>query len=461
MNQSFDELLATADDLLKERERDRALPVLEAAMAAARTLGEKALTLHRMAWMRFDPDDKSVFAGLLEQAIPLAEAHLQSDPEDSRAALALAESWHDKANFTFSAAQEAEEIALIGVLLDRFLETAIRAPRDLYDRHLRRVVARALRHKASHLAFTHSRESVAVYDDLLRRFQDIDDPWLWPIVAAGAVWRALELATLGRTDEQIAAYDDVIARYDHVDDRHMREIVLDARTQRLLAHIKREDFTAAVEACDELLTHYADSTSYQMVDAIARTLISKGDALDKLGKLEQALACYDRVIETWASDKDKWLRMHAADALLAKGVSLGEAGQGAAEIACYDELQRRYAKDEDKLVRAVAAHALVFKGLCLRAAAADAAKATGAPETEAEIACYDQVIDRFGGENWVRSRRAVAEALLHKGESLLETGRATEAAACFDAIEELSARRIYDPLLEDVLEDARALRAKC
>lgn len=71
------------------------------------------------------------------------------------------------------------------------------------------------------------------------------------------------------------------------------------------------------------------------------------------------------------------------------------------------------------------------------------------------------MINRYGDEDWDSTRRAVAAALQHKGESLLETGRAVAAAACFDAIIERYAKRIYDPVLDEVVQEARRLRAEC
>src|SRR5688500_18795150 len=112
MAETFDKLYATASDLMERLAWDEARTVLESAMAAARAPGEKALVLHGMAWERLKPDDKTAFADLLVQAIAQAETHLQSDPEDSRAALALAQAWQDKAMFTLGGDRD-EQIALL------------------------------------------------------------------------------------------------------------------------------------------------------------------------------------------------------------------------------------------------------------------------------------------------------------------------------------------------------------
>jgi GGDEF domain-containing protein len=80
-------------------------------------------------------------------------------------------------------------------------------------------------------------------------------------------------------------------------------------------------------------------------------------------------------------------------------------------------------------------------------------------EIDAEIACYDQVVARYGGEEFIGLERAVAEALLHKGDTLLEAGRVSEASACLDAIIQGYAAN-EDNDLQEIVTDARDLKAQ-
>ena len=457
----FDELLATANDLLDERKKDEAGPALEAALAAARTLGEQALVLNGIAFLHFLREEQDKMLEVLERSVGLAETHLHADPQDSRGRLALAEALFEQVQHKFSPDDVQSESVLLDRSLGSFLEATREAPRDRYDRQLRRVMAGTLSRKASNLCHDAPKEAVDCYMQLLDRFQDVDDAILKRICAYAAVRRGEELGGLGRSDQQIAAYDDIIVRYAGFKEHAMREVVLRALEGKLLAYREQEDFEATLEACDELLERFEADTMYYATDAVARTLIRKGDVLNKLGKMGPELACYDRVVGTWADSPDQTLRKHAAEALLAKAVALNEADQAAAEMECYEELLRRYAEDEDKSVRSVAAQALVYMGYSLRAIAEDAAEDTGVLELDAEIACYDRAIDRYGDENWDSTRRAVAAALQHKGESLLETGRGAEAADCFDAVVERYARHNYDPVLDEIVQEARNLRKEC
>jgi tetratricopeptide (TPR) repeat protein len=457
----FDDLLATANDLLDERKKDEAGPALDAALAAARTPGERALALNGVAFLHFLREEPDRMLELLERSVAFAETHLQTDPQNSHARLALAEAFFEQVQHKFRPDDLQSESVLLDRSLERFLKVTSEPPRDRYDRQLRRVMARTLSRKASNLSYDTPKEAVDCYTQLLDRFQDIDDAILKRICAYAAVRRGEELGDLGRSDQQLATYDDVIVRYSGFKEHSMREVVLRALEGKLLAYREQEDFEATLEACDELLERFEGDTIYYATDAVARTLIRKGDVLNKLGKTGPELACYDRVVATWANSEDRTLRKHAAEALLAKAVALNEADQAAAEMECYEDLLRRYAEDEDQAVRSVAAQALVYMGYSLRAIAEDAAEDTGVLETDAEIACYDRAIDRYGEEDWDSTRRAVAAAFQHKGESLLETGRSAEAAGCFDAIIERYAQHIGDPVLDEIVQEARNLRKEC
>jgi tetratricopeptide (TPR) repeat protein len=142
-----------------------------------------------------------------------------------------------------------------------------------------------------------------------------------------------------------------------------------------------------------------------------------------------------------------------------KAVSLNDADQGAAEMECYDEVLRRFAEDPDDEVRAVAADALIYKGMSLAAIAEDAAADTGAREIEAEIACYDEAIERYGADDSIHLKRAVAEALLHKGETLMDSGRTGEAVVCLDRLTAAYAA-IDDKDLREIVKDAQELRTQ-
>ena len=97
--------------------------------------------------------------------------------------------------------------------------------------------------------------------------------------------------------------------------------------------------------------------------------------------------------------------------------------------------------------------------MSLGAIAEDAAEDTGVREVDAEIACYNEVLARYGADASVHLKRVVAEALLHKADTLLDVGRTGEALLCVDQIIGAYAA-IKDKELAETVKEARALKAE-
>ncbi|MGH6891768.1 MAG: hypothetical protein ACREEP_05880, partial [Dongiaceae bacterium] len=228
---------------------------------------------------------------------------------------------------------------------------------------------------------------------------------------------------------------------------------------KLLCYRDQEDFIGVVEIADDILRRAPSDADDTIAERVARTIIRKAVALNKLKRSAGEIACYDQVVATYGAHADGALREHAAKALMFKAVTLNDADQTSAEMECYEEILRRYAEDAADRVRAVAADALIHQGLSLGAIAEDAAEDTGIRETEAEIACYDQVIARYGEDTSTHLQQAVAEALIHKGETLAEAGRMDEAILCFEAVID-GYGASEDPELKDLVVEARKLRAE-
>ena len=114
------------------------------------------------------------------------------------------------------------------------------------------------------------------------------------------------------------------------------------------------------------------------------------------------------------------MREWVAKALVNKGVSLGRQGKPDDEIACYDDVVARFGASDEAALREWVAKALVNKGVSLGR--------QGKPDDE--IACYDDVVARFGASDEAALREWVAVALFNKACSfaLLKNIAATIAA---------------------------------
>lgn len=455
---SFDQHFERGEQVLSRDQYVEALASFEAALTAAHAPHQRASALDGMAVANFHlKQDQRAFE-LLDQAIALC---LPLADMDGPSALALARAWYDKAGMLAGLGRIEDALAALEPLIGRFADqVGASGTRDEENLRLRLRIVRSMGMKATALRkLDRKREAIACYDDMIRRFQSVDEVAVEEALSRAMLNRAWLLGDLGRWEEEIAAYDALVARYGENRLPGVSHTIIDALTGKLQCHRDQGEFEKALEPCDDIIRRYEFDSGEGIADRVARTMIRRADLLNKLERTEEELAAYDKVVADYGNRTIAELRRHAAKALMFKAVTLNDADQSAAEIECYEEVIRRYAEDPHQEVRVVAADALLHKGLSLGAIAEDAAEDTGEREVEAEIACYDTIVARYGDEGFIGLRRAVAEALLHKSETLLDVGRIGEASLCLNAIM-TGYTSIEDEDLAEIVSDARALKAQ-
>jgi len=458
MSSSFVQHIERGEKALSRGQHSEAIVSFEAALAAARAPNERAHALDRMAVANFHlKEDERAFE-LLEQAIA---SSLPTADIDGLSALALARAWYDKAGMLAQLGRAEDSLTVLEPLVGRFADQASAdGGRDDEELRFRLSFVRSMATQATVLRkLDRKHEAVACYDNMIRRFASVDDVAVELAMARAMLNRAWMLGDQGREDEEIAGYEALVARYG---ENHLLEVshtIIDALTGKMQCYRDQEEFEKAVDACDDLIRRYEFDAGDGIAERVARTMIRRADLLNKLDRTEEELAAYDKVVLYFGERRESEQRIHAAKALMFKAVTLNDADEGAAEMECYEEVLRRYAEDPDKEVRVVAADALIHKGFSLGAIAEDAAEDTGTREIEAEIACYDEAVSRYGEEEFIGLRRAVAEALLHKGETLAEAGRAREAVVCLEAVI-AGYSSADDKDLGEIVRDARALMAQ-
>jgi tetratricopeptide (TPR) repeat protein len=456
MATTFKQLMEDAEEDHSEERYAEALAGFEAALKAAEAPHQRSTALDRMAnacyYLR---DDTRAFT-LLDQAI---DAVLPNGDTDPASAIALARAWYDKGGMMAQVGRGPAALAPLDLLIERFADRASAGPVRDHD-ELRFMVARAMDLKATGLRKQdRARDAVACYGDMIQRFEAVTETPIEAMVARAMRNRAWLLGELGRQDEEIAAHDALVARYGENHLLEVSHIIIDALTSKHQCLRDQEEFEKAAEVCDEITRRYFFDAGEGIAERVARTMIRRGNYFNKLGRLAEELAAYDQVVETYGHFKDPEVRVHVAKSLMFKAVTLNDADQTAAEMECYDEVLRRYAEDPSASVRAVAADALIHKGISLANLAEDAAGDAGGRDIGPEIACFDEVVARYGEDDAVDLMRAVAEALLHKGETLLEAGQTDAGLACLEAVID-GYGAIDDKELRELVKDARALKAE-
>ena len=453
---AFKDLMENGEVAYSDDRYADALAGFETALKSATEPHQCAAALDRMANACYHlKDDKRAFA-LLDEAI---EAALPTADASTASALALARAWYDKGGMMAQMGKGPAALDTLDLLIDRFADRASGGLERDQD-ELRYMVVLAMNLKASGLAkLDRTRDAIACYDEMIRRFAPVTEVSIEALISRVMINRAWLLGDLGRQDQEIAACDALVARYG---DNHLLRVshtIIDALTTKHQCYRDQEEFEKALEAADEIIRRYSFDPGNGIAERVARTMIRRANYLNKLARSEEELAGYDTVSQMFGHFEEADVRIHAAKALMFKAVSLNEADQSAAEMGCYEEVLRRFAEDPDDEVRAVAADAFIYKGMSLGAIAEDAAEEIGVREVEAEIACYDEAIKRYGGDQSIHLQRAVAEALLHKAEALLEAGRIGEALPCLDRIVGAYSA-IGDEELAETVKEARAFKAE-
>ncbi len=457
---SFSEHLDRGEEALAKFHNTEARTAFEAALELAKLPHERAFALDGIATIHFRNDEKKQALDLLDQAAALCSPQ-GADPADGRTAHAFAQICYDKAIILITLDRDADAVAALDQSLDRFLDRVTCAvPLGSELKALRRLMAKSLNMKGTALfALDRLQDSLACSEETMRRFKEADDIAVQRSVARAMHRRAQLFGYLGRLDKEIEGYDELFARFGASADHQISEAVLTGLENKMSIYRDQEDFESVIEVCDQIINRYGTESYWPIADTVARTMVRRAVAFGRRGAHNKELAAYDTVLRLYGDSPDSTLRLHGAKALIFKAVSLSDADETSAEMECYDEVIRRYADDADGEVRVVAADALLHKGLSLGAIAEDAAEDIGVREIDAEIACYDEVMRRYGAEESLALKRAVAEALLHKAETLAEAGRGSGASACLETLI-ASYAAINDEDIAETVKEARALQAE-
>ena len=328
MANAFEEHFARARQARADREHAIARAACEAALSVAVMPYERALALDGLADTYSVDQDSHRALELLDQAIVACLPSPDHDtPDDVNAAYALALALFDKAELLMLTRREREGLAtieeLLGRLLDRVTKHSSKSERDL---ELCIIVVRGLRWKAGEFSNRDQlEESIACYDDLIRRFGAAEDDRLLRHVARAMYWRARLLGDIGRQDKEVEGYDEMITRFGNSRNEHIIEAVLESFELKTRIYQDQEDLEMIVETCDDIIRRFGGDSDWHVANYVARAMIRRAVALGKKGQHGKELAGYDAVLLRYADSPEELLRQHAAKALMFKAVSLNDA----------------------------------------------------------------------------------------------------------------------------------------
>jgi tetratricopeptide (TPR) repeat protein len=286
-------------------------------------------------------------------------------------------------------------------------------------------VARALVNKGVTLGrLDRSEEAVAVYDEVVARFAKAPEPALLDQVGTALVNKGVTLSELARSEEAVAVFDEVVARFEEAPEPALREQVARALFNKGVTLSELDRSEEAVAVYDEVVARFAKAPEPALREQVATALVNKGVRLGQLDRSEEAVAVYDEVVTQFAKAPEPALREQVAKALVCKGVRLGQLDRSEEAVAVYDEVVTRFAKAPEPALREQVATALVNKGLALGEL----------DRPDEEVAVYDEVVTRFAKAPEPALREQVATALVNKGLTLGGLDRSEEAVAVYDEV---------------------------
>jgi tetratricopeptide (TPR) repeat protein len=304
-------------------------------------------------------------------------------------------------------------------------EELIRRSKEATESDVQTCVAIALVNKGIAFAtLSRIEEEIDAYDEMLQRFGEAANPTLREQIARALLNRGVALESLRRSKEAIASYDELLKRFGEVTEPALQEQVAKALRNRGVALGSLDRREEAIEGYNELLRRFGEASEPALREQVAKALINKGVSLGTLNRLEEEIAVYDELLRRFGDASEPALQEQVAKALLNKAVSLGSRNGTNEEIAVYDELLQRFEKATEPAIREQVGRALLNKGVALGTA----------NRNEEELAVYDELLRRFEKATKPALQEQMAMALVNKGITLGTLNRREEAIAAYDEL---------------------------
>ena len=267
-------------------------------------------------------------------------------------------------------------------------------------------------------------DTVAAYEEVIRRFGESEIPAVLGWVAKALVNKGAALGALNRPQEALEACDEVVRRFGESDNPTLRESVASALLNRAKPLDALNRLHDVLETCDEVVRRFGESDMPALLESVATALVNKGIGLDALNQPQDALESYDEVVRRFRESEVPAVLEWVAKALMNKGAALGTLNRPQDALELYDEVIRRFGESDCRgLLESVAA-ALVNRGATLGT--------LNRPEDVLEAS--DEVVRRFGESETPAFLNSVATALMNKGAALCALNRPQDALDTCNAV---------------------------
>ena len=312
---------------------------------------------------------------------------------------------------------EADTVAAYEEVIRRFGESEIPAVLGW--------VAKALVNKGAALgALNRPQEALEACDEVVRRFGESDNPTLRESVASALLNRAKPLDALNRLHDVLETCDEVVRRFGESDMPALLESVAAALVNRGIAFDELNQPQDALESYDEAIRRFGESEVLAVLEWVAKALVNKGAALGTLNRPQDALESYDEVVRRFGESEVPGLLESVANALASRGGILGTLNRPQDVLEACDEVVRRFGESETPAFLAPVVTALMNKGAALGML----------QRPQDSLKTCDEVVRRFGKSDSPGLLEPVATALVNRGGALGALNRPQEALEACDEV---------------------------
>ena len=267
-------------------------------------------------------------------------------------------------------------------------------------------------------------DTLAAYDELIRRFGESEGPAVQVWVAKALVHKGAALGKLDRPQDALECCDEVVRRFGESDSPALLESVAIALVNKAIPLGALNGPQDVLGICDEVVRRFGESDSPALQESVATALLNKGRAFDELNRPQDALKVYDGLVRRFEEPEAPGIMERVAAALLSTGVALGDLNRPQDALKAYDELDRRFGESDSRVILESVASGLVNRGSAL--------VALNRPQDVLDVC--DEVIRRFGGGDTPALLESVATALGNKGAALGALNRPQDALEVCDEV---------------------------
>jgi tetratricopeptide (TPR) repeat protein len=263
------------------------------------------------------------------------------------------------------------------------------------DPHVCVLVAYSLNAKASALRLAGSPESaIEIYGQLIARFEESAHGELGSEVAEALEQSAFLLVGLDRPGEALTTYEDLLARFgDSVGAPTIEGRIARALSARASLVSRTDETGPALEASEKLVALALRADGDEVLTVVARELVNVGGILFAQACWEEALVVFGRVAELFANSNQPQVREQVVLALANNVEALAQLGRIDEAEAAHEQMLAAFGDD-----------------------AVDA---------------FHEAAARWATRTDPRSREQRAAALFKKASALAALGRLSEADAAF------------------------------